>query len=240
LENRLIYALEARDLESAQEWVARLKDVVSVFKIGKQLFTKEGPESVRVIQESGARVFLDLKFHDIPSTVREAGYEAARLGVFMFNVHAAGGRAMMQAAKEGALRAAEELGSEPPLVLAVTVLTSLSDQDMAELGIAHERVRDQVIRLARLAKWAGLDGVVASPREVEDIRGEIGKEFLVITPGVRPAGSEPGDQKRTMTPGQAVHNGADYIVVGRPIRESQDPVAAARAILEEIKAAKAE
>jgi orotidine-5'-phosphate decarboxylase len=240
LENKLIYALEARNLESAQAWVEKLKDVVSVFKIGKQLFTKEGPDSVRVIHESGARTFLDLKFHDIPSTVREAGYEAAMLGVFMFNVHAAGGTAMMQAAKEGALRAAEELGRKPPLVLAVTVLTSLSDQDMPELGMADEKVRDQVIRLARLAKGAGLDGVVASPQEVEDLRREFGKEFLIVTPGVRPGHAEAIDQKRIMTPGEAVRKGADYIVVGRPIRESQDPVAAARAILEEIRAAETE
>jgi orotidine-5'-phosphate decarboxylase len=235
LGNRLIYALEARDLDDARGWVAKLKHTVSIFKIGKQLFTREGPAALQAIHEAGARTFLDLKFHDIPSTVREASYEAAMLGVFMFNVHAAGGAEMMKAARQGATRAAKEHNINPPLVLAVTVLTSLSQDDLAEIGVSGNLL-DQVIRLARLARDSGLDGVVASPHEIEYIRKEMGKDFLIVTPGVRPAGAKAEDQKRVMTPAQAVSKGADYIVVGRPIREAANPEAAARSIIEEVKA----
>ncbi len=236
MENKLIFALEARHMEGAREWVEKLKDAVSVFKIGKQLFTREGPAAVKMIHEAGARTFLDLKFHDIPSTVREASYEAARMGVFMFNVHAAGGAEMMRESKEGAMRAAGELKTPPPLVLAVTVLTSLSQKDLAEVGIP-DQPRDQVLRLATLAKRCGLDGVVASPQEIEDIRRETGKDFIIVTPGIRPGGADAGDQKRVLTPAEAVRRGADYIVVGRPIREAPDPAAAARTITEEMEAA---
>ena len=230
--NQLIYALEAPGLNAAEEWVDRLADLVGLFKIGKQLFVREGPASVRLVHEHLARVFLDLKFHDIPHTVSEAAGEAARLGVAMFNVHASGGKAMMEAARQGAERVAGEQGRERPIILGVTVLTSLSDQDLAELGMGQ--VRDQVLRLASLSQKSGLDGVVASPLEVADIRRECGPDFVIVVPGIRPARAKAGDQKRVMTPAEAIQAGADYLVVGRPIRDAQNPRAQVQAILDEM------
>lgn len=231
--NPLIYALDAPGLPAAREWAEKLADLVGMLKIGKQLFVREGAASVKLVHDLGGRVFLDLKFHDIPHTVSEAAAEATRLGVAMFNVHASGGRAMMEAARQGAERAAAEAGQPRPMIIAVTVLTSLSDTDLREVG--QGAVREQVVRLAALARLAGLDGVVASPLELADIRRECGPDFLIVTPGIRPSGSAPGDQKRTLTPAETIHAGADYIVVGRPIRDAADPRAMAREILAEIK-----
>jgi len=232
MKNRLIYALDAAGFNLAEEWVERLSDLAGMFKIGKQLFVREGPAVVRMVHSHRGKVFLDLKFHDIPFTVAEAAAEASRLQVEMFNVHALGGRAMMEAARKAVDKAADELGRPGPNVLAVTILTSLADADLAEMGMG--RVRDSVLRLAALARKAGLEGVVASPQEVEMIRNECGSDFLIVVPGIRPSGEEKGDQKRIMTPAEAIRAGADYLVVGRPIREAKDPRQQAKEILEQM------
>jgi orotidine-5'-phosphate decarboxylase len=200
----------------------------STFKVGKELFTAEGPTVVRNLVAAGRRVFLDLKFHDIPTTVAGGVSSAARLGVSMLTVHASGGRAMLEAAVKASANSGES-----PIILAVTVLTSLKDSDMAEIGV-EGAVSEQVLRLARLAKSAGCQGVVTSPREAAALRKELGRDFLIVTPGVRPAGGANGDQARVSTPAQAIAAGASHIVVGRPITGSKDPAAAARAIVEEI------
>lgn len=230
--NPLIYALDADGLGEAKEWVERLSPVVGVFKIGFQLFLREGPGVVETIREMGAEVFLDLKFHDIPYTVHKAACEAAKMGVFMFNVHASGGEAMMKAAAKGARDEARALGINPPLVLGVTILTSMDAGEVGKVGF-RMGPENQVIRLARLAKKSGLGGVVASPREAKRIRKEAGKNFTIVCPGIRPRGSKKADQARVATPAGAIAAGADYIVVGRPIREAKDPARAAQAILDE-------
>jgi orotidine-5'-phosphate decarboxylase len=217
-----------------------------MFKVGSELFTAEGPVPVRYLVTTGQRVFLDLKFHDIPNTVRAAAREAAELGVSMVNVHASGGRKMMEAALEGARSALQSVsrrmqgsagiavGDEArPRVLAVTILTSLESQDLEELGISGTPV-EAVLRLARLAQSAGLDGVVASPREISAIRQACGPGFLIVTPGIRPASAATNDQARIATPASAIAAGADYLVVGRPITGAPDPVAAADAIVAEM------
>jgi orotidine-5'-phosphate decarboxylase len=193
-----------------------------------QLYTAEGPSMVRELVASGRRVFLDLKYHDIPNTVSSAVREAAQLGVSMLTVHASGGGKMLRAAAEAAASQAA-----PPLVLAVTVLTSLDDSDLNKLGV-RGNVVDQVLRLAALALSSGCKGVVASAHEASALRQELGRDFTIVTPGVRPAGSGHADQARVVTPGEAVASGATYIVVGRPITEAADPAAEARAILSQI------
>ncbi len=229
--DKIIVALDVENLPAALKLVELLHDEVGAFKIGKQLFTASGPDAVRSIQGLGGRVFLDLKFHDIPTTVAKASVEAARLGAFMFNMHALGGFAMMQEAVK-AVRALSD-GKLQPLMIAVTVLTSMGPDDLKPLGITLP-VDELVVRLALLAKEAGMNGVVASPREIRLIKKACGPDFLVVTPGIRPAGAEANDQKRAMTPGEAVQAGADFIVVGRPITHSPDPQAAARSIAGEI------
>ena len=232
MKNRLIYALDAAGFNLAEEWVERLSDLVGVFKVGKQLFVREGPAVVQMVHSHGGKVFLDLKFHDIPFTVAEAAEEASRLQVEMFNVHALGGRAMMEAARKAVDKAADEQGRPGPKVLAVTILTSLSTLDLADLGM--DSVPDMVLRLAALAQKAGLDGVVASSLEVEAIRNECGPDFLIVVPGIRPQAGDTTDQKRVMTPAEAIRAGADYLVIGRPIRDAKDPRAQAEAILREM------
>jgi orotidine-5'-phosphate decarboxylase len=217
-----------------------------MFKVGSELFTAEGPVPVRYLVTTGRSVFLDLKFHDIPNTVRAAAREAAELGVSMVNVHASGGRKMMEAALEGARSAGAVVGDEArPKVLAVTILTSLESRDLEELGISGTPV-EAVIRMARLAQSAGLDGVVASPREISAIRQACGPGFLIVTPGIRPASAlhhpvrgsaATDDQARIATPASAILAGADYLVVGRPITGAPDPVAAADAIVAEMEEA---
>ena len=229
--DKIIVALDVEDLPAALRLVELLHNEVGAFKIGKQLFTASGPDAVRQVHERGGRVFLDLKFHDIPTTVAKASLEAARLGAFMFNMHALGGFAMMQEAVR-AVRAAH--GAQAgPLMIAVTVLTSMGPDDLKPLGITLP-VDELVVRLARLAKEAGMNGVVASPREIGLIKKACGPDFLVVTPGIRPRGAEANDQKRAMTPGEAVQAGADFIVVGRPITHAIDPQAAARSIAQEM------
>jgi orotidine-5'-phosphate decarboxylase len=228
--HKLIVALDVPTLAQAQKLVETLKDTVEYFKVGKELFTSEGPAVVKMVHDHGAKVFLDLKFHDIPNTVAGAVRSAAKLGVWMVNVHASGGAAMMAEAAQAAAASAK-----PPLVIGVTVLTSMNEEGLKEIGVAGSAVGEQVVRLARLAKTSGLSGVVASAQEATMLRRAFGKDFLIVTPGVRPAGAAVGDQKRVLTPKDAIAAGADCLVVGRPITESADPKAAAEAILKEMK-----
>ena len=232
--DRLIVALDVPSLAEAERLLDRLEGQVTHFKIGSQLFTASGPAAVLAVQKRGAEVFLDLKFHDIPNTVAAAAREATRLGAFMFNVHASGGRAMMAAAATGAAAAAKELAVRRPLVLAVTVLPRLDRAvHHREVGVPSS-VEGHVLRLATLARDAGLDGAVASPNEVAAIRRSLGAGWVIVTPGVRPAGSDAGDQSRIATPAAAASAGAHYLVVGRPITAAADPARAAAEILEEM------
>lgn len=231
--DKIIIALDVEELEKAASLVGLLQNHVGAFKIGKQLFTRCGPEVLQMIHRQGGRVFLDLKFHDIPTTVAKASCEAARHGIFMFNMHALGGPAMMRQAVDEVSRLTREQHLPRPIMLAVTVLTSMGQQDLQALGITIP-LNELVIRLARSAREAGMDGVVASAQETEMIKKECGKQFLVVTPGIRPASAQAHDQKRTMTPAQAVRVGADYIVVGRPVTEAPDPLAAVKSIITEL------
>ena len=230
---RLIVGLDVESVAEAASVVARLGDAVRFYKIGKQLFVAAGPHVVHLVRGQGAEVFLDLKFHDIPNTVAAAAVEAARLGVRFLNVHASGGVAMMEATVAAVDRVCRTEKLRRPKILGVTVLTSLADDDLRRIGVA-DGVEAQVVRLAQLAKRAGLDGVVASPRELARIRLACGRSFLVVTPGVRPAGGAVHDQKRVMTPAEAITAGADYLVVSRPVLEAADPVAAAQAIVSDM------
>jgi orotidine-5'-phosphate decarboxylase len=232
--NKLILALDVDSAQRARELVSSLRDLVGMFKVGPQLFTAAGPEIVREIIKSGSSVFLDLKFHDIPNTVLSAGIRATRLGVSIFNVHASGGTDMMQRTADAVSQVAEKEGIERPLVIAVTVLTSLDTEELVDIGI-DSSLAEQVVRLSLLAESCGMDGVVASPREITHVRNVVTRPgFKIITPGVRPAEAALHDQKRVMTPSQAISAGADYIVVGRPITHAPDPVDAARRIVAEI------
>ncbi len=230
--DRVFVALDPADVERAVSLAASLAGLVGGIKLGKAFFTANGPQGVRRAAAAGLPVFLDLKFHDIPATVADAVRAALSLAPVMLTVHASGGAAMMRAAAD----AAEEAGTNRPLVLGVTVLTSLGAEDLAATGLAGP-VSDQVIRLARLAQASGLDGVVCSAREVAALRAECGATFKLVVPGIRPAGAGADDQKRTATPAQAIAAGADYLVVGRPITGAGDPAQAARAIIDEIEAA---
>ena len=233
----LIFALDAESLNKALDWVERLWKYVDGFKIGSQFFTRVGLAAIKLIQEAQSKVFLDLKFHDIPFTVGEASYEAGRMGVWMFNVHCSGGREMLRWALAGAERGAKEVGLPRPKILGVTVLTSLDNQDLKELGFKGN-VEEITICLARMALEEGLDGVVASPREVALLRQELGRDFLIVTPGIRLKPAENEDQKRIMTPAEAIRAGADYLIIGRPIRQAKDPVKITQQILDEIKSAR--
>ena len=222
---RLIVALDVSTAEAARKIVAAVGDSAFTYKVGMQLYTAEGPSVVRELVASGRRVFLDLKYHDIPNTAGAAVREAAQLGVSMLTVHAAGGGKMLRAAVEAAQAVKPDL-----LVLAVTVLTSLDDVELGKIGL-RGGVLDQVRRLAALALSNGCKGVVASAQEAGALRQEFGSDFAIVTPGVRLAGSGPHDQARVVTPAEAIAAGASYIVVGRPITEAEDPAAEARAIL---------
>jgi orotidine-5'-phosphate decarboxylase len=232
--DKLIVALDIPSAEAGLRLAERLRGHVGMFKVGLENFTAEGPVLLRFLVAVKEKVFLDLKLHDIPNTVRAAARQAAQLGVSMFNVHAAGGRKMMEAALAGAQEgSAGRADGSRSLVLAVTVLTSLAGEDLAELGISGGP-EEAVVRLALLARKAGLDGVVASPREVAALRRTLGPGFVIVAPGIRPAGAAPDDQARIATPEGAIRAGADYLVVGRPITEAPDPAAAADAIVREI------
>jgi len=223
-QDRIITALDAPDWAGAEALLANLPPANRRVKVGKQLFTREGPAALARLREAGREVFVDLKFHDIPNTVAGAVAAAADIGAWMVNVHASGGPRMMAAARE----ALAGYGHRPWLI-GVTVLTSMDAGELRAVGVADEP-QTQVRRLARLAQEAGLDGVVASPQEVPMLRRELGDDFLLVTPGVRPAGAAGDDQRRTATPGQAVADGADYLVIGRPLTRADDPAAAWAAI----------
>ncbi len=225
----VILALDFPALAPAKDIVRRVAPHLAAVKVGNQLFTAEGPSAVAAMREMGLQVFLDLKYHDIPNTVAQAVASASKLGVWMVNLHASGGAEMMRAAAAVAGR---------PIVLGVTVLTSL-DEAMLQSTLGTTRtLRDQVTHLAREAQAAGLDGVVASPQEIREIREACGTRFLVVTPGVRPVDTAHGDQKRVLTPGEAIGAGADYVVIGRPILAAPDPLEAARKIVEDCERAR--
>lgn len=217
--DKIIVALDTNTLKEVERLLDILSPHVGIFKVGMELFYSCGPKAIDLIKKYDKEVFLDLKFHDIPNTVRNAAKVATRLGAFMFNVHASGGSDMMEAAIEGAVEESDKMGIGRPRILGVTVLTSM------------EATEKEVVSLAKSAKKIGLDGVVASPKEAASIRKEIGKNFLIVTPGVRPKGSEKEDQKRVATPREAISAGADYIVIGRPITKAKDPVRAVKDIV---------
>jgi orotidine-5'-phosphate decarboxylase len=232
--NKLIVALDVETADEALKLVNTLRGIVGMFKIGSQLFTAAGPSLVSEVVNSGAQVFLDLKYHDIPNTVAAAAIEAARLGVSILNVHAAGGSEMMQRAAEAVAEFADAAGFTRPLVIAVTVLTSANEITLAEAGW-NTNPEDLVRRFSLLAEASGMDGVVASPHEITIIRSTIKNPgFIVVTPGIRLAGSASGDQRRVTTPREAIIAGADYLVVGRPILEANDPARAAQQIVDEM------
>ena len=237
--NKIIVALDVPSPTEARKFIEQLRDDVGAFKIGLQLFTAAGAQFVRETVHSGIKIFLDLKFHDIPNTVAQASIEAARLGVWMFNVHALGGSEMMRRAIEGVRETCAKENLNQPKIIAVTVLTSSSEETLREAGIVSE-VQNQVLKLAQLTFECGLDGVVASPQEIQLIRNELtNKDFLIVTPGVRPqlqksAFASPDDQKRVMTPCDAIKAGADYLVIGRPVLQAEDPVLAIHKILRDI------
>jgi len=221
---RVIVALDCADAAKALALVARLDPTACALKVGSEMFVSAGPEPVRQLVAKGFRVFLDLKFHDIPNTVAQACGAATRLGVWMINIHAAGGRAMLVAAKEAVAHAAAERGAPRPLLLAVTLLTSLDADDVAEIGYA-QAPEGVVLRLARLAADCGLDGVVCSALEAPTLRRALGAGFTLVTPAIRPVGTGAHDQARLMTPEAAMANGADYLVIGRAITQAADPAA---------------
>jgi len=230
--SRIIVPLDFNTVEQALEFVEKLQPDLCRLKVGKELFTKAGPVLFEKLIKKGFDIFLDLKFHDIPTTVAKACAVAANLGVWMVNVHASGGSEMMSLAREEI-----EKKSHHPLLIGVTILTSMNQEALTELGIQCS-VEEQVMRLARLTSNAGLDGVVCSAHEVKMLRDNLGKEFKLVTPGIRPAGSNKDDQKRVMTPAQAINAGSDYLVIGRPITQAADPGQALKDISEEISAAR--
>ncbi|PYV62997.1 MAG: orotidine-5'-phosphate decarboxylase [Acidobacteria bacterium] len=228
---RLIVALDISSSADALKIVSSLGDSVQTYKVGMQLYTAEGPKIVRDLISAGKSVFLDLKYHDIPNTVAATVREAAHLGVSMMTVHASGGTKMLRAAAEAARSA-----NSPPKILAVTVLTSMDENDLHEIGVSGQPV-DQVLKLASIALAAGCDGIVSSAREVRNLRTSFGQSFLAITPGVRPAGAAHGDQARVVTPAEAIAAGATHIVVGRPITAALRPEAAIQSVLRELEGA---
>lgn len=227
--DRIYVALDSPDIDTTVDMARRLKGLVGGVKLGKEFFVANGPQGVRAVTDVGMPLFLDLKFHDIPNTVAGAVRSALPMAPAILNVHAGGGAAMMRAARE----AVDAAAPPRPMLIAVTVLTSLGDEDMTELGFANN-AEEQVVRMAALTRVCGLDGVVCSPREIRPIRGVCGPDFKLVVPGIRPAWAATGDQKRIMTPADAVRAGADYLVIGRPITAAADPVAAARRIAEEL------
>jgi len=231
---RLILALDVPEHDYALEIVDKYSDYINIFKVGLELFSSCGPKIVEDIKKKGKKVFLDLKFHDIPNTVAKAALSATRLGVYMFNLHASGGLEMMKRCKDSVVEVCLKENIDRPKILAVTVLTSLSREILKdELGIQYG-LRTHVRHLSALALKAGLDGVVASAREVEIIRNHCGKGFLIVTPGIRPSWTPPDDQKRTMTPKDAIREGSDYLVIGRAVLQQPDPLKAIELISLEI------
>ena len=227
---KILIALDYDDQQTALNFVKQLSPDTCRLKVGKEMFTYFGPAFVKELIDLGFDVFLDLKFHDIPNTVAKAVTAAAKMGVWMVNVHASGGVEMMTKAKQ----ALEQFGDKAPLLIAVTVLTSMDAAELTRLGV-DKTPEEQVIYLAKLAKESGLDGVVCSAQEAKQLKSLLGNDFKLVTPGIRPAGSDAGDQKRIMTPKQAIEDGSDYLVVGRPITQAADPVAVLKEINDSIK-----
>ena len=236
-DNRLIVALDFHTLEDVKTLVEELGDSVSYYKVGMELFYSAGPQVITYLKEKNKNIFLDLKLHDIPNTVGEGLCSLMRLGADIVNVHASGGFTMMKTAAEKLHALAEKQGVPCPKIIAVTILTSINEEDWAGLGMECE-IRQQVVRLAKLTKEAGLDGVVASPQEASAIREACGPDFMIVTPGMRPAGAAINDQSRIATPASALTNGASHLVVGRPIRAAEDPKAEALAIIKEMESVK--
>ncbi|HHX74817.1 MAG TPA: orotidine-5'-phosphate decarboxylase [Firmicutes bacterium] len=234
MREKIIVALDVESEARALALAEELQEYVGAFKVGLQLYHSAGPEIVRKMVRSGTKVFLDLKFHDIPNTVAHAAEAVVELGAFMFNVHASGGGRMLAAAAAATKQKALQLGIDPPLLLGVTVLTSLSAAELrAETGVERP-LPEQVAALARLSQKSGLDGVVASAREIPWIRSACGEDFVIVTPGIRPAWAAENDQRRVATPGEALRLGADYLVIGRPLTAAASPRDAARKLLAEI------
>lgn len=232
-DSRIIAALDVHTPEDMKQLVEKLGDSVSFYKVGMELFYSAGPDTVRYLKAAGKRVFLDLKVHDIPHTAAQAMRALTRLGADLMTLHAGGGTAMMRAAAEAVREEAERLGIERPGLLAVTVLTSIDETAWRELGHTAG-IGESVGHMARLAKAAGVDGIVSSPREAAEIRAVNGADFVIVTPGIRPAFAGTDDQRRIAAPAQALRNGASYLVIGRPITKADDPRAAALSIAAEI------
>lgn len=231
---RLVLALDINNFKKAEELVDKLTDYVGVFKIGNQLFTAEGTKVIKMVQEKGGKVFLDLKFHDIPNTVARAAEVVSKLGVYIFDIHTSGGYEMMKATVEASKKLSFALGISKPLILGVTLLTSINQEILEkEIGI-KKSLEEQVVHLAKLAEAAGLDGVVASPWEIKALRAACVEGFVILTPGIRPAGKSDDDQKRVTTPQEAIKLGADFIVIGRSITNATNPVKASQEILKKM------
>ena len=234
LREKLILSVDLDDAAAAYNLIDKLAAHLKYYKIGLQLITKDGPRMVMALKRKGLKIFYDAKFYDIPQTVYNAAYEATRLGVNMMNVHASGGPDMIKRAKEGIIAASEKLQVEKPLLLAVTVLTSMETKDLKKILDVKMSAKDMVLRLAAMAKKAGADGVVCSPQEIKLIKKELGKDFIVVTPGIRMDNAKKDDQKRIMNPKEAIAAGADYIVVGRPILQAEDKLGMIEKILKMI------
>ncbi len=235
IKKRLVLALDVEKIEEAKDLVEKLSPYIGTFKVGLQLFCGFGLEIINYIKEKNANFFLDVKLHDIPNTVEKASYNIVKNGANFFNVHATGGIEMMKAAKKGAIEASEKFGHKKPIILAVTVLTSISNEILQNELENKCRTKDFVLKLARNAKLAGLDGVVASAQELPLIKKELGEDFIVLTPGIRPSWTAKDDQKRIATPANALKDGADYIVLGRAITKADDIIEAIKKVYEEIK-----
>ncbi len=234
---KIIVALDVETAEEARKHIAELNEYVGAFKIGLQLFTAAGASFVREVVENNTKIFLDVKFHDIPNTVSKAAVEVARLGVWMFNIHALGGSEMMRKTVESVREVCEKENLKQPKIIGVTILTSSDQETLNEVGIEKE-INSQVLNLAQLTAKCGLDGVVSSAKEIREIRANIEKEdFLIVTPGIRPVFATNNDQKRVMTPKDAVGAGANYLVIGRPILQAENKIEAVEKILEELESA---
>jgi len=233
VKNPIIAALDVPDAESALKLAKAIAPAVGAFKIGKELFVSAGPDIVKRVRDTGSSVFLDLKFHDIPNTVAKAVASATRLDVQMLTVHTCGGSTMLERALKGANEAAKQTGNKAPLILGVTVLTSMDESDLHEVSV-NKTPESQVIHLAQMATGAGLKGLVCSPKEIAPLREVLPPEVQLVTPGIRPVGSDTGDQKRVMTPVEAISAGADWLVIGRPIYGADNPREAAESILESL------
>ena len=234
IRKKLVLALDVEDIEVAKKLVDELSPYIGTFKVGLQLFCGYGLEIVNYIKEKNSDFFLDVKLHDIPNTVEKASYNVIKNGANFFNVHATGGIEMMKAAKKGAMEAAQKYGKKNPLVLAVTVLTSINQDTLSNELSNTKSVEDFVIQLAKNARIAGLDGVVASAKELKAIKQELGNDFIVLTPGIRPSWSATNDQQRIATPSSAIKDGADFIVLGRAVTAASDKIEAMKKIYEEI------